>query len=331
MVPMLSIFNRATLLLSLFALSTLPEAKPWKVYLLFGQSNMSGGATPGAEDVFNNPRVKVLAYNNCSGKTYNQWYTATGALHCANGFGIGDWFGKIVADTLSQDTLALIPCAIAGVDIDFFRKGVTSTRRKEFTIPPDNHWEGAYPWMIERLTLALQKGEMAGILLHQGESDWTAEAQKAWPGKVAGIIKDLKADLKFGDVPLMIGELRADGAACCKGNNTYIAQAAKDIPNAHVVSSANLGVNNDAYHFNPAGLREFGKRYAAAYLPAWKTTDIFRVQPHSLRVPQSPIDLWLPSRANLWETPRLYPSITPRDAIGRAKTKSPKTELTKRN
>jgi len=240
---------------------------------------MTGGATPGADDVFNNPRVKVLAYNNCSGRTYNEWYTATGSLHCSNGFGIGDWFGKIVADSMKQDTLALIPCAIAGVDIDFFRKDVISTRRKEFSIPPDNHWDGAYPWMLERLRKAQEKGVISGILLHQGEADWTAAAQKAWPGKVAEIITDLKKDLAFGDVPLMIGELRADGAACCGGNNAYVAQAAKDIPNGHAISSSGLGVNNDPYHFNAAGLREFGKRYAAAYLAATPATTGLAARP----------------------------------------------------
>lgn len=260
----------------LLALPLMAGAAPWKIYLLFGQSNMTGGQTPGPEDVFNNPRVKVLAYNNCSGRTYNEWYMATGALHCAAGFGIGDWFGKIVADSLKQDTLALIPCAIAGVPIDFFQKGVISSRRKEFSIPPDNHWDGAYPWVLSRLQIALQKGQMAGILLHQGEADWTAELQKAWQGKVVGIYDSLKKDLGFKDVPFLIGELRADAAACCAGNNAYIAQTAKALPQGYVISSANLTVNNDPYHFNADGLREFGKRYAATYLQALKTTGLAR-------------------------------------------------------
>lgn len=256
----------------LLSLPFLAGAAPWKIYLLFGQSNMTGGQTPGPEDVFNNPRVKVLAYNTCSGRTYNEWYMATGALHCAAGFGIGDWFGKVVADSLKQDTLALIPCAIAGVPIDFFQKGVTSPRRGEFIIPPDNHWPGAYPWVLSRLQIALQKGEMAGILLHQGEADWSPDLQKAWQGKVVSIYDSLKKDLGFKDVPFLIGELRADANACCGGNNAYIAQTAKALPQGYVISSANLTVNSgDPYHFNGDGLREFGKRYAATYLQALKT------------------------------------------------------------
>jgi Carbohydrate esterase, sialic acid-specific acetylesterase len=261
---------RSLLGAAFLALPLMAGAAPWKIYLLFGQSNMTGGQAPGPEDVFNNPRVKVLAYNNCSGRAYNEWYMATGALHCTAGFGIGDWFAKVVADSLKQDTLALIPCAIAGVPIDFFQKGVVSPRRKEFSIPPDNHWDGAYPWVVSRLQIALQKGQMAGILLHQGEADWSSDLQKAWQGKVLGIYSDLKKELGFGDVPFLIGELRADAAACCGGNNAYIAQTAKALPQGYVISSANLTVNNDPYHFNGNGLREFGKRYAASYLQAVK-------------------------------------------------------------
>jgi hypothetical protein len=261
------------------ALPLMAAAAPWKIYLLFGQSNMTGGQPNGPDDVFDNPRVKVLAYNNCSGRTYNEWYMATGSLHCSAGFGIGDWFAKIVADSLKQDTLALIPCAIAGVPIDFFQKGVVSPRRKEFSIPPDNHWDGAYPWMLSRLQIALQKGRMAGILLHQGESDWSPDLQQAWQGKVTNIYSDLKKDLGFADVPFLIGELRADAAACCGGNNAYIAQTAKALPQGYVVSSANLGVNNDPYHFNADGLRELAKRYAAAYLKALSVQVATRLAP----------------------------------------------------
>ncbi|MCB9496134.1 MAG: hypothetical protein H6686_04515 [Fibrobacteria bacterium] len=251
------------------AIAGAAETRPWQIYLLFGQSNMAGGARAEAQDVFDNPRVKVLAYDNCSGegRTYNQWYTAKPSLHlCNTGMGLGDWFGKVVADSLQQDTIALIPCAIPGVDIDFFRKNVVSSRRNEFRIPPDNHWSGAYPWMIERLKKAREKGEIQGILFHQGEADWTSDARKAWVGKVSEIVTDLKKDLGFGDVPFLAGELRADSKACCGAHNPYVATLAQTVPNGHVVSSANLAISTDAYHFTATGYREFGKRYAAALL-----------------------------------------------------------------
>lgn len=266
--------------LSLLLASGLPlatqaaETRPWQIYLLFGQSNMAGGAASEAQDRVVHPRVRMLAYDNCTSpsRTYNQWYTASPNLHgCGTGMGLGDGFGRIVADSMKQDTIALIPCAIPGVDIDFFRKNVVSTRRSEFRIPPDNKATGAYPWMVERLKIAQQKGVIKGILFHQGESDWTAAAREAWAGKVSGIVSDLKKDLGFGDVPFLVGELRRDG--CCSAHNPYVATLAKSVPNGHVISSNGLSVvSTDAYHFDAAGLREFGKRYAATMVKQVGTT-----------------------------------------------------------
>lgn len=250
------------------------EPRPWQIYLLFGQSNMAGGAASEAQDRVVHPRVKMLAYDNCpsQSRSYNQWYTASPNLHgCGTGMGLGDWFGRIVADSMKQDTIALIPCAIAGVDIDFFRKNIVSARRGEFRIPPDNKATGAYPWMVERLKIAQQKGVIKGILFHQGESDWQTAAREAWPGKVAGIVSDLKKDLGFGDVPFLVGELRRDG--CCGAHNPYVATLAKSVPNGHVISSNGLSVvSTDAYHFDAPGLREFGKRYAATMVKQVGTT-----------------------------------------------------------
>lgn len=249
------------------------EARPWQIYLLFGQSNMAGGAASDAQDRTVHPRVRMLAYDNCpsQNRTYNQWYTASPNLHgCGTGMGLGDWFGRIVADSMKQDTIALIPCAIPGVDIDFFRKDVVSARRGEFRIPPDNKATGAYPWMIERLKLAQKKGVIKGILFHQGEADWQTDARKAWPAKVAGIVSDLKKDLGFGDVPFLVGELRYDG--CCGAHNPFVATLAKSVPNGHVISANGLSVTTDAYHFDAAGLREFGKRYAATMVKQVGTT-----------------------------------------------------------
>ena len=265
--------------LSLVLASGLPlaawaaESRPWQIYLLFGQSNMAGGAASEAQDRVVHPRVRMLAYDNCpsQNRTYNQWYTASPNLHgCGTGMGLGDWFGRIVADSMTQDTIALIPCAIPGVDIDFFRKNIVSTRRGEFRIPPDNKAAGAYPWMVERLKIAQQKGVIKGILLHQGEADWTSAARTAWPGKVSEILTDLKKDLGFGDVPFLVGELRRDG--CCGAHNPYVATLAKSVPNGHVISSNGLSVTSDAYHFDAAGLREFGKRYAATMVKQVGTT-----------------------------------------------------------
>jgi hypothetical protein len=235
------------------------------VFLLIGQSNMEGQAQPQAEDRTTDERVKVLAYNDCPNlsRTYNEWYTAAPPLHsCYAGVGPGDYFGKALAAAYPEATIGLVPCAISGVDIDFFRKGVTSARRSEFPIPPDNHWGGAYEWVIERARIAQETGVIKGILFHQGESD---TGQAVWVDKVKGMVTDLRADLGLGEVPFVAGELLYGG--CCASHNPIINQLPGQVANAFVVSAMGLAGADEA-HFDLAGQRELGARYAQTMLDA---------------------------------------------------------------
>jgi hypothetical protein len=234
------------------------------LFLLIGQSNMEGWATAEAADRVQDPRVKVLGFDNCTnlGRQYNQWYTAAPPLHaCFAGVGPGDSFARTLAAAYPGKTIGLVPCAISGVDIDYFRKGVVSTRRSQFRIPPDNHWAGAYDFVIERARLAQQVGVIRGIIFHQGESD---NGNPAWVGKVKEMVTDLRTDLGLGEgVPFIAGELLYTG--CCSLHNGLLPQLPAQIPNAYVVSACGLAGADEA-HFNLAGYRELGLRYAQQML-----------------------------------------------------------------
>jgi hypothetical protein len=256
--------------------------KKWDLFLLFGQSNMAGAPQAEQQDKTTNPRIKVLAFNNCTGKTFDQWYLASPPLHnCGEGLGPGDYFSKTLLDTsdklgLGIDTIGLIPCAISGVDISFFSKGVKSSRRGDFKIVPQDTGISAYLWMLNRVKTAMTKGNLRGILFHQGESDWTDTARKAWPGRVEAILKNLKTDLGLTtDIPFVAGELRpklgrTTNESCCYAHNPYVSQLVSEQPNSALVSSAGLTALSDAYHFDAPAQRIFGHRYAAAMVPLLK-------------------------------------------------------------
>ena len=248
----------------------------WDLFLLFGQSNMAGPPRPDAADKETNPRIKVLAFDNCSAlaRTYNQWYLASPPLHeCINGVGPGDWFSKTLIDTsqklgLGIDTIGLIPCSISGAPIDYFMKGVASSRRNEFKIPPDNAWPGAYPFMVARIQEAQKKGVVRGILFHQGESN---PGDPKWPGNVKTILDSLKKDLDLGDVPFVAGELRYDtNTWASPAHNKLVNQLPGLIKNCAVASADHLKGLPDPWHFNLTSMREFGHRYCAAMVPFLK-------------------------------------------------------------
>jgi hypothetical protein len=243
----------------------------FRVYLLIGQSNMAGGADTEPADHEEDERILVLGYDDCAqtGRVYNEWDEAAPPLHAcwSNGIGPGDYFAKTLIDALPEgDTIGLVPCAIPGVDIDFFVKGVVSARRDEFAIPPDDHWDSAYDWVIERAELAQAAGGVIdGIIFHQGESDSGEPNLSLWTDKVKGMVEDLRADLGGEAFPFVAGELLYSG--CCGGMNTIVNQLPDSIPNSYVVSAEGLnGV--DAYHFDAPGVRTIGQRYGEAMIGA---------------------------------------------------------------
>ena len=96
-------------------------------------------------------------------------------------------------------------------------------------------------------------------------------SDKEWPNKVKGIYDNLIKDLnlKAEDVPLLAGEVvNADQHGACASMNQIIDGLPETIPNSYVISSAGCtAIPPDHLHFNPAGYRELGKRYAEGMLP----------------------------------------------------------------
>lgn len=267
----------------LLATSAIAQSAHFHIFILFGQSNMEGVPQPEAVDTVTDPRIQVLAYNSCSNLTptrvYDQWYTASPPLHsCYLGVGPGDYFAKTLLKSIpAGDTIGLVPCAIAGVDIDFFRKGIVSARRSQFTIPPDNSYTGAYQFMLDRAKLAQQRGVIEGMLFHQGESN---AGQLTWVGQVREIVTDLRADLGIPNLPFVAGEVLYNG--CCSTHNFRVKQIPDSISNSAIVSAAldesiywSASVaglpmyTGDTYkaHFNLEGQRELGRRYAMKMMP----------------------------------------------------------------
>lgn len=227
------------------------------VFLLLGQSNMAGYPEAEAVDEVENPRIKVLEYDDCAGtgRQTDEWDVAVPPLHaCWNGaIGPADDFAKTLIDELpAEDTIGLVPCAISGERIETFMK-VGGAK---------------YGWIVERGKLAQQEGgAIEGILFHQGESN---NGDPSWPGKVSMLIDDLRADLELGDVPFLAGELPHDGG--CAGHDTLVSMLPSVVTNGHVVSADGLALDRAdtmwRLHFGHDAQVSFGQRYAAKMIEA---------------------------------------------------------------
>jgi lysophospholipase L1-like esterase len=79
------------------------------------------------------------------------------------------------------------------------------------------------------------------------------------------MLEDL--NLKGEEVPLLVGEvLSKEAGGVCYAHNEIIAKVPDVIPNAHVISSEGCTSKGDGYHFDSAGNRLLGKRYAEKWL-----------------------------------------------------------------
>ncbi|MDQ2771729.1 MAG: sialate O-acetylesterase [Bacteroidota bacterium] len=275
--------NARILLLSLSLLALLPVAglraqalKPrlrqvvsppvhrekFQLYLLIGQSNMAGRGAVEAQDTL--PNRHVLRLNPAG-----QWEVAKDPIHfdkAIAGVGPGLTFGRLMAAPDTTVTIGLIPCAVGGSGIDAWTPGAYFSDTK--THP--------YDAALARARTAMQRGTLAGIIWHQGESDSSPGKSAVYQQKLKLLIKQLRTDLQAPALPFVTGQLPAfqiyktgaDGQTQLNDSamriNAAVATLQKQVPNYAFVTVEGTGDIGDHTHFNARSARLLGQRYAAA-------------------------------------------------------------------
>lgn len=245
------------------------------IYLAFGQSNMEGQGNIEQQDKSVDERFQVMwsADNgSCTGRTKGNWSKATPPLASCNGkLGPTDYFGRTMLESMPEGTkIGVIVVAVAGSDIKLFEKN----NYQSYVNSQMNTWMGGrltdygknpYGRLIDMAKKAQEDGVIKGILLHQGE---TNSGQQDWPSRIKAIYGEIIKDLGLGnDIPLLAGEVHPRGN--CSGMNSVIAKLPQQSNNFYVVSASGInGMLGDGQnvHFDAAGYRELGKRYATEML-----------------------------------------------------------------
>ena len=246
------------------------------IYLCFGQSNMEGNTQWEAIDnAYVDPRFQMLSTDNFNSpkRVVGEWYTALCPIvHTKGKLGPTDYFGRTMVAALPTNhkvgviAVALCGCPIEVFDKDLYKQLMANNADAYWCKLAKNHYNSnPYGRMVDMAKKAQQVGVISGILLHQGCGNL---GDPKWPSMVNKVYNDLLTDLglKATDVPLFVGEvLYEDMGGVCAAHNPVIAQVPSVIPTAHVVSAENIP-GKDSYHFNAAGYRTLGRRYAAEVL-----------------------------------------------------------------
>ena len=300
--PGLSLYNTEGLPAAPFTAPVDPDPN-MLVFLCFGQSNMEGAGriepqdregvpgrfrllaavdfppTKGAGGQKEKPKNGELDWaptfdNESSARQMGRWYTAVPPL-CRPNTGLTpvDYFGRTLCERLPDSiSVGVVHVAIGGCHIETFMPDSIAAY-VERRAP---HWmtgmlaaydNAPYRRLLDMARLAQQRGRIAGILLHQGESN---TGDPRWPAMVRQVYERLLTDLGLdaADVPLLAGEVvqTPDHKGLCEAHNPVIRRLPEVIPTAHVVSSEGLTCGPDNLHFDSEGYREFGRRYAEAWL-----------------------------------------------------------------
>ncbi len=242
------------------------------IFLCFGQSNMEGAARPEAQDMVSpGPRFLLMSAvdDEKSGRKMGEWCEALPPL-CRPGNGLtpADYFGRTMIANLPENVrLGVIHVAIGGIRIEGFMPD--SIKNYAENVAPG--WmkgmlkaynDNPYERLVTLARKAQQDGVIKGILMHQGCSN-TGEPD--WADKVKNVYDNLLGDLNLvpEQVPLLAGEVvQANGKGVCIGMNKQIQALPETIHTAHVVSSDDCTNGPDNLHFDAAGYRELGARYA---------------------------------------------------------------------
>jgi carbohydrate esterase-like sialic acid-specific acetylesterase len=225
-----------------------PPPKEMELFLLIGQSNMAGRGVVEAQDREALPAVWTLNKDL-------EWTPAVDPLHSDKpeiaGVGIGRSFAKALIERNPGRAIGLVPCAFGGTSLDQWKPGGE-----------------LYTSAVKRARAAMKAGRLRGILWHQGEADSNDEAKaRSYVERFGGLIRTLREDVGAPDVPLVAGQLGEFFQAPFAGVvNEQLALIAVSVRRAGFVPSGGLVHKGDRVHFDSPSLREFGRRYAMAFL-----------------------------------------------------------------
>ncbi len=250
------------------------DAKAWKiptlkenfhVFVLMGQSNMSGYAMMLAEDRKPVPYVVKLPTKG-SKRTRGKlrWRPAAHPLHNrlkSDRFGLGLPFAIEYLKDKPGVTVGLIPVAWGGAGIDKLKKGTPT-----------------YSNAIKKAQHAMTQGAVKGVLWHQGESDTVTQAKAdSYDQKLQQLIADLRKDLANPKLPFIVGNL-AEFYGTGKDHNkpdrvkridkvrAVIRTLPKKVKITGFAESTDCSSpDRHMVHFDRKSYIMLGKRYAKAY------------------------------------------------------------------
>jgi hypothetical protein len=228
-----------------------PTPAPTKLYVLAGQSNALGEAfTPTNDAAFRSPQWGSWIWNQ------GDWSPVQPGLGW-----LDDRFGPEVSFAsrmfeCTHERVALVKYAVGD-----------TTLFSDWTAGSGVQYQGLLRAIVAARA-SFPTAELAGVLWMQGESDALRGQGSSYQANLERFIAQLRSDVR---VPLRvaIGRIRSEWGGDASLVRAAQATVAATSPNATLISTDDLSIytsGEDVRHFDDAGMRGLGKRFAEGLL-----------------------------------------------------------------
>lgn len=244
------------------------ESSKVKVFLLGGQSNMSGWSPLSEVPVeFKRKYPDVLAWidgGEASDGVSRRWMSLIPGLG-KSGTYIGPElsFGPELARYFPDEKIALLKYSYGGTDL------VSHWRPPSSGKTTGDFYKGFVKSVYDGLA-ALPVGlepEIAGMIWMQGESDaiQTKEVADEYEFNLTNLIHDIRSEFKVPEMPFVIGQISEAMAWNAFGSTVRKAQSdlGKKISNTSTIITTDLGFT-DPWHYSGWGEIILGERFATS-------------------------------------------------------------------
>lgn len=253
-----------------FAAIPAMAATPIKVFLLAGQSNMSGWtSSAGMPSAYTQSQSNVLIYadGEIDASKKKKWLNnGMDFGHATGWFGPELVFGKTLSDSLPGTKIALIKYAVGSTYL-----------ATDWRPPSSGGTTGArYNAMLATVTSGLASldaqytPEWAGMLWMQGEFDGGNQGYaNEYQTNLTNFIKDARGKLATPNLPFLIAMIDSSRSWPFAGTiRTAERNVAKNVANVGIFDT--YGNATDGTHYKLDGMIKMGRDYALTYLSKFR-------------------------------------------------------------
>lgn len=231
----------------------IPSKKNTWIFLMAGQSNMAGRGWVEAQDTVPNKRVFSIDSEGrllYAKEPLNLFEPSYAGLDCGVSFA-----RSLLKEIPSKINILVIHTAVGGSNI---KQWIDDSTHRNVKLLSN---------FKEKVAIAKKYGTIKGIIWHQGESDANSKRIPLYQKNLEILFETFRTIIGNDQLPIIMGELGAFSKEpqAFESINTIIRNFQQGDAHTAFIKTSDLMHKGDSLHFNSAGQRIMGERYADMY------------------------------------------------------------------